>query len=278
MQPRSSVSGRHGPSLAAVLTALLVVLSALSARAADAQVAVAANFAAPMQQIAAEFARDTGHRVQVVTGATGNLYAQITNGAPFDVLLAADEKTPARMEAEKLAVPGTRFTYAVGRLVLWSATPGFVDGRGDVLRRGVFQHLAVANPKLAPYGAAAIEVLGALGLAEALRPKIVEGESIAQAAQFVASGSVELGFVALSQVAVPGAAPVGSFWVVPERFHSPIRQQAVLLARAVANPAARALCDYLRGPRAQAVIQAYGYALEDSAARAAADLAPAPSK
>jgi molybdate transport system substrate-binding protein len=248
---------------------MVFVLAPALGRAADARVAVAANFVAPMQQIAGEFTRDTGHHVQIVPGATGNLYAQIANGAPFDVLLSADEKTPARLEAENLGVSGTRFTYAVGRLVLWSATVGFVDARGDVLRRGGFQHLAVANPKLAPYGEAAMEVLSALGLTDVVRPRIVEGESIAQAAQFVASGSAELGFVALSQVAAPGAAQVGSFWIVPTRFHAPIRQQALLLARGAANPAARALCDYLAGAKARRIIESYGYGLEELAPRPA---------
>jgi molybdate transport system substrate-binding protein len=261
---------RIGPALA---VALAVLFATLRASAADTRVAVAANFAAPMQQIAAEFARDTGHRAQIVTGATGNLYAQIANGAPFDVLLAADEKTPARLEAEKLAVFGTRFTYAIGRLVLWSTTPGYVDARGDVLRRGDFRHLAIANPKLAPYGAAAMEVIASLGMTDALRTKIVEGESIAQAAQFVASASAELGFVALSQVAAPGAPAPGSYWIVPGRFYSPLRQDAVILARGAANPAARALADYLRTPKARNIIAGYGYVLDDAGPRAA-DLAP----
>lgn len=232
------------------------------ARASETDVAVAANFAAPMQRIAGEFEHDTGHRVKTVVGATGNLYAQIANGAPFDVLLAADEKTPSRLEAEKLALAGSRFTYAIGRLVLWSATPGFVDERGDVLRRGAFQRLAVANAKLAPYGAAAMEVIDALGLTDALRPKLVEGENIAQTAQFVGLGSVELGFVALSQVIAPGSPTVGSYWVVPERLHAPIRQQAVLLARGIANPAARAFVEYLKGAKARSVIRAYGYTFD----------------
>lgn len=246
----------------AVLLCLSLLTATTRALAGDVQVAVAANFAGPMQRIAAEFARDTPHKALVVTGATGGLYAQIRNGGPFDVLLAADAATPRRLEAEGLAVAGSRFTYALGKLVLWSAQPGFVDGAGEVLQRGRFRHLAVANPKLAPYGAAAMEVIAALGLTESVRPKILSGESIAQVAQFVATGNAELGFVALSQVAPPDQPVLGSYWLVPARLYSPIQQDAVLLARGATNPAARALCEYLKGAKAREVIRAYGYALE----------------
>jgi molybdate transport system substrate-binding protein len=264
---RSFLPSRALLGWALALAAAFLVAS--PAAAAETQVAVAANFAAPMQQIAADFEHETGHRVRIVTGATGNLFAQIENGAPFDVFLAADESAPARLEADRFAAAGSRFTYAVGRLVLWSATPGFVDGRGDVLRRVAFRHLAVANPKLAPYGAAAMQVLDALALLEALRPKIVEGENVGQTAQFVASGSAEVGFVALSQVVTPAGPVAGSYWVVPGRLYSPIRQQAVLLGRAASNPAARALVDYLRGARALSIIRGYGYALADDVERPA---------
>jgi molybdate transport system substrate-binding protein len=243
-----------------LLFALLTV--AAPVRAADVQVAVATNFAGPMQRIAAEFAKDTKHNAIVVTGATGTLYAQIRNGAPFEVLLAADARTPKKLEAEGLAVPGSTFTYALGRLVLWSAQPDFVDGAGEVLSRGRFQHVAIANPTLAPYGAAAIEVIDALGLSDSLRPKLLSGESVAQVAQFVATGNAELGFVALSQVAAPGQRVVGSYWLVPARLYSPIRQEALLLQRGANNQAARAICEYLKSAKARDLIRSYGYALE----------------
>jgi molybdate transport system substrate-binding protein len=232
-----------------------------SAAAAEVQVAVAANFMAPMQKIAAAFAADTGNQAVVTTGATGTLFAQIEEGAPFEVLLAADRATPAKLETDGFAVTGTRFTYVQGVLVLWSARADYVDSAGAVLRRGDFQHLAIANPKLAPYGAAAMEALGALGLVDALRPRLVQGESIAQTHQFVASGNAELGFVALSQIIVPGGTRSGSYWVVPARLHAPIRQDAVLLRKGAGNPAARALCDYLKSPHARDVMGAYGYEL-----------------
>jgi molybdate transport system substrate-binding protein len=241
---------------------LALLTAAAPVRATDVQVAVASNFAVPMQHIAAEFAKDTKQNAIVVTGATGTLYAQIRNGAPFEVLLAADAATPRKLETEGLAVPGSIFTYAVGRLVLWSAQPDFVDAAGDVLRRGHFRHVAIANPALAPYGAAAIEVIDALGLADSLRPKLLSGESVAQVAQFVATGNAELGFVALSQVVAPGQAVAGSYWLVPTRLYSPIEQDAVLLQRGATNPAARALCEYLRSTKARDLIRSYGYALE----------------
>jgi len=240
---------------------LCVVACARRVQAAEVQVAVAANFAGPMQQIAVRFASDTGHKAVVASGSTGRLLAQIENGAPFDVLLAADETAPTKLERDGFAVPGSRFTYATGRLVLWSAKPGYVDPAGAVLARGDFRHVALADPRLAPYGAAAVEVLRALGLLEALRPRFVLGESVAQAHQFVATGNAELGFVALSQLDFPGAAPVGSRWLVPASLHPPILQDAVLLRRGEANPAARALCEYLRSPRTKELIRAWGYGL-----------------
>lgn len=237
---------------------LAVVLSAAApARAAEVQVAVASNFTAPMQRIAAEFERDTGHRARLAFGSSGKFYSQIRNGAPFQVFLSADAETPARLEQDGLAVPGSRFTYAVGTLVLWSATPGYVDGEGAVLRQGGFRHLALANPRHAPYGRAAVEALERLGLQ--LQPKFVQGENIAQAHQFVATGNAELGFVALSQVLRDGRIGTGSAWVVPASLHGPIRQDAVLLAAGRGNAAAEALVRYLRGEKARAVIRAFGY-------------------
>lgn len=247
---------------AAVCFALAAMgLVASAAHAGEVQVAVAANFTAPAQRVAAEFERDTGHRALLSFGASGRFYAQIKNGAPFAVFLSADEATPLRLEAEGAAVPGSRFTYAIGRLALWSAQPGRVDTEGAVLQRGNFAHLAIANPKTAPYGAAAVEVLAALGVLEGLKPKLVQGENIAQAQQFVASGNAELGFVALSQVWRDGKLSEGSVWVVPTRLHAPIRQDAVLLLAGRDKPAAQALLSYLKGDKARALIRSFGYEL-----------------
>ncbi|MCQ4274423.1 molybdate ABC transporter substrate-binding protein [Stutzerimonas degradans] len=239
-------------------SALLLCLS-FTASADEVQVAVAANFTAPMQKIAEAFARDTGHRAVLAFGATGKFYAQINNGAPFDVLLAADEQTPQRLEDEGQGVAGSRFTYAIGSLVLWSAREGYVDPQGRVLADGDFRHLALANPKTAPYGAAALQTLEKLGLRERLQPRFVQGENIAQTHQFVASGNAELGFIALSQVVEDGRIARGSAWRVPADQHQPIRQDALLLQRGEHNPAARALLDYLRSASAVALIRAYGY-------------------
>jgi molybdate transport system substrate-binding protein len=233
------------------------------AQAAEVSVAVAANFAAPMQRIAIAFAQDSGHRAVLSTGSTGKLYAQVRHGAPFQLLLAADADAPARLEAEGLAVAGTRATYALGRLALWSAQAGRVDGQGAVLRSGSFERLAVADPKLAPYGRAAVEVMAALGLREALAPRLVQGESIAQAYQFVATGNATLGFVALSQVFADGRLTRGSAWLVPGPLYSPIRQDAVLLNPGQDQPAAAALLRYLQGEKARAIIRGHGYALPD---------------
>ena len=239
---------------------LWVLFAVGVAHAAEVSVAVATNFTAPMQKIAARFEQDTGHKAVLAFGSTGRFYAQIRNGAPFQVLLAADDETPARLEREGVGVPGSRFTYATGRLVLWSSQPGLVDAQGEVLRSGRVDRLALADPKLAPYGAAAIETLGALGVLEALRPRFVQGENIAQAHQFVATGNAALGFVALSQVFSDGRLTSGSAWVVPAHLHAPIRQDALLLEKGRDNPAATALLQYLRGDKARAVLRSYGYA------------------
>jgi molybdate transport system substrate-binding protein len=241
---------------------LLMLLSALGATAVQADevsVAVAANFTAPMNAIAAEFARDTGHIAKPAFGATGKFYAQIKNGAPFQMLLSADDETPAKLEKEGLTVAGSRFTYAVGTLVLWSAKPGVVDAKGEVLRTGGFNKLALANPKLAPYGKAAVEVLSGMGLLEGLSAKFVQGENIAQTYQFASTGNAELGFVALSQVMKDGKIGNGSAWIVPSKLHTPIRQDAVILATGKGNAAAAALVKYLRSDKAKAIIRAYGY-------------------
>jgi molybdate transport system substrate-binding protein len=232
-----------------------------SAQAADVSVAVAANFTAPMQRIAAAFGQDTGHKAILAFGSTGQFYAQIKNGAPFQILLSADDETPARLEREGLGVSGTRFTYAIGKLVLWSRQPGLVDDKGDVLRTGKFEHIALADPKLAPYGAAAVEVLNGLGLMSSLAQKVVQGENIAQTYQFVATGNAELGFVALSQVFADGKLTQGSAWMVPASLHAPIRQDAVVLGSGMDNVAAAALMAYLRSDKARAIIRSFDYDL-----------------
>lgn len=236
-----------------------LLFAVCTAHADEVQVAVAANFTAPAKFLAAAFEKDSGHKAQLSFGGTGKFYAQIRNGAPFEVLLAADDETPARLEAEGAAVAGTRFTYATGRLVLWSAKPGYVDDQGAVLQKGDFKHLAIANPKLAPYGAAAIEALGALKRLNAVQAKFVQGENIAQTHQFVASGNAELGFVALSQVMQDGRLASGSAWIVPGRLHQAIRQDAVLLEKGRGKPAAAAWLKYLTGNTAQAIIKSFGY-------------------
>ncbi|WP_313602336.1 molybdate ABC transporter substrate-binding protein [Comamonas jiangduensis] len=240
-----------------------LIAAALWAGAAHADtisVAVASNFTAPMQKIAAEFAKDTGHKAELSFGATGKFYAQINHGAPFGVLLAADDTTPAKIASEGKGVAASRFTYAVGQLVLWSKQDGYVDAQGAVLKTGKFQHVAIANPKLAPYGLAAEQTLTQLGLLEQIKPKFVQGENIGQTYQFAATGNAELGFVALSQVMVDGKIKSGSAWMVPAAMHEPIRQDAIILNNAKDNAAAKALMDYLRGDKARAIISAYGYA------------------
>ena len=241
-----------GPALA-----LLVLLAAGPVLAGEVSVAVAANFTAPANEIAAAFAKAGGDKAVMSFGASGQFYAQIANGAPYQVLLSADAERPAKAEKDGLAVPGTRFTYAVGKLVLWSRTPGLVDPAGAVLAKGGFQKLAIADPTAAPYGSAAVQTMKALGVYEKLRPKIVQGASITQALQFVDTGAAELGFVALSQVVDQQG---GSRWLVPEADHEPIVQQAVLLKTGADNPAAKAFLVFLRSARARAIIEKYGYA------------------
>ena len=243
----------------AVMVIVFAGLCSASLQAAEVQVAVAANFAVPLRKIAEDFSRHSGHTLRVSSGATGKLYAQIVNGAPFEVFLSADSTTPERLEKEGQVVAGSRYTYAVGRLVLWSAQAGVVDEKGEILNTGPFRYLALANPKTAPYGAAAIEVLEARGLYARLQDKYVQGENIAQTHQFVASGNAEIGFVALSQVWQDGKLTGGSAWRVPPELHAPIRQDAALLKRGEANAAARAFLDYLKSEPARRVIAAYGY-------------------
>jgi molybdate transport system substrate-binding protein len=242
-------------------TLLAAAATALHApvHAAEVQVAVAANFAAPLARIGEAFTAATGHTLKVSSGATGKFYAQVVAGAPFQVLVAADDTTPKKLVAEGHAVAGSSFTYAIGKLVLWSAQPGFVDAQGAVLASDKVRHLAIANPKVAPYGAAALQVLRARGLQDTLATKLVTGESIAQAYQFVTTGNAEVGFVALSQVLVPGKPPAGSWWLVPQSLYAEIRQDAVLLKAGEKNPAARALLEFLKSDAARQTIRDFGY-------------------
>ena len=237
-----------------------------TAKAEEVTVAVAANFTAAMQKIAQAFEQDTGHKALLAFGATGKFYAQIKNGAPFSVLLSADDETPARLEKEGVAVAGTRFTYAIGRLALWSKNASLVDDKGQVLlsntaAKNSFKKLAIADPKLAPYGAAAMEVIERMGVIAKVRPKLVQGDSIGQAFQFVMTENAALGFVALSQISIDGRITQGSAWVVPQNLYTPLKQDAVLLPLGKDNAAALALMKYMRTDRAQTIIRTYGYTL-----------------
>lgn len=238
---------------------LLALLLSPAVQAGEVAVAVAANFTVPMQKIAAQFTADTGHKAVLAFGSTGKFYAQIQHGAPFDVLLAADQDTPTRLENQGWGAQ--RFTYAMGKLVLWSRQPGRVDDRGDVLHAAPLARMALADPKLAPYGAAALEVMQRLGVLAAWRERQVLGENIAQTYQFVATGNAPLGWVALSQVWENGRLREGSGWVVPAHLYAPLRQDAILLRRGQGNPAALALMTYLRGDKARAQVRAHGYEL-----------------
>ncbi len=233
--------------------------AATSCMADEVQVAVAANFAEPIKAVAAVLQKTTGHTLQATLGATGKLYAQIKNGAPFEVFLAADTATPAKLEAEGMAQPGSRFTYATGKLVLWSADAAKIDAQGAILKSGNFRKLAYASPKVAPYGAAAVQTMEKLGLTAALTPKLVQGESIGQTYNFVHTGNAELGFVALSQVLVGGQLKGGSMWLVPQTLYAPIQQDAVVLQRGANNPAAQALVKLLQSPNIKDLIRSYGY-------------------
>jgi molybdate transport system substrate-binding protein len=225
--------------------------------------AVASNFTQPMSEIAEAFEKATGHSAKLSFGSSGKFVAQFENGAPFEVFLSADAEKPAQLEKAGLAVAGSRFTYAIGKLVLWSAKPGYVDEQGRILEQGGFKHLALADPKLAPYGEASVEVLKNKGLFEKIKPLFVLGENISQTHQFISTGNAELGFIALSQVIEDGKIAEGSAWAVPENLHSPIRQDAVLLDKGKNNPAAAALLQFLKSAEARAIIQKYGYSLAD---------------
>jgi len=243
------------------LIAFLLAFAASFTHAGEVQVAVAANFAGPLAKIGEGFTAATGHVLKVSSGATGKFYAQVVAGAPFEVLIAADDETPQKLIAEGHAVAGSNFTYAIGKLVLWSAQPGFVDDQGAVLASDKVKHVAIANPKVAPYGAAAMDVIKARGLTVKVTPRLVTAESIAQAYQFAFTGNAEVGFVALAQVAVPGKPAVGSYWLVPSGLYGEIRQDAALLKAGEKNPAASALLAYLKSEAAKQLIRDHGYGL-----------------
>jgi len=238
------------------LAVVLLAVVAPPALAAETQVAVAANFTQPAREIAAAFKSATGHTATLSFGSSGQFYAQMAHGAPYEIFLSADADRPKRAEQDGLGVAGSRFTYAIGRLVLYSKTPGLVDGAGAVLGKGGFNKVAIADPAGAPYGVAAVQTMQKLGVYNAVKPKIVMGSSIAQTYQFVETGAAELGFVALSQVInVAG----GSRWLVPTSDHAMIDQQAILLYPGKDNAAAKAFLAFLKGPQAVAIIKKYGY-------------------
>ncbi|WP_374407506.1 molybdate ABC transporter substrate-binding protein [Hydrogenophaga sp.] len=238
-----------------------VCAAPLSGWAAEAQVAVAANFAEPIKAVAAVLQKTTGHTLKVSTGASGAFYTQIRNGAPFDVFLSADNERPEMLEKDGLAQTGTRFTYATGKLVLWSAKPGRVDDKGAVLKAVDLGKVAYANPKTAPYGAAAVQVMEKLGVKDAIAPRLVQGESIGQAFTFVKTGNADVGFVAMSQVLEGGKLKEGSMWVIPQAQYDLIRQDAVLLKKGADNEAAKALLKLLQSPNIKDLIRSYGYDL-----------------
>lgn len=244
-----------------VLATLWFALFVSAANAGEVTAAVAANFTVPVKQIAELFQKETGHTVKLSFGSSGKFTSQIKEGAPFDVFLAADERNPKLLEKEGLAVEGSRFVYALGKLVLWSAQPGFVDDKGYVLRKGQFNKIAYADPKLAPYGLAAKETLEDLGLWTVVQSKLVTGESITQTYQFAATGNAELAFIALSQITKDGKVTEGSSWIVPAHLYNPIKQSAVQLTAAKNKAAAEAFMKYLKSEKAVAIIRSFGYEL-----------------
>ena len=244
--------------LSRLVAALLLMLASTWSVADEIRVAVASNFANTLKVIASNFEAASGHKVKLSIGSTGKHYAQIHHGAPFDVFFAADSKRPALLEAEGAALPGSRFTYAIGRLVLWSPRDGYVDAQGKILETGNFQHLAMANPRLAPYGKAAQEVLEYRGLWEILKSRAVLGENIAQTFQFVKSGNAWLGFVAWSQIKRPGQAVSGSYWNIPADLYTPIEQQAVLLN---GSKAAQEFVRFVQSEESRQLIRSFGYDL-----------------
>jgi len=251
----------HLYRFAARLCVTVAMLAAClpAARAGEATVAVAASFSGVLTELARRFEADSGNHIVRVVGSSGKLASQILNGAPFDIFLSADEARPAAVIARGMAAPGDRFTYAIGRLVLWSADPGRLAGGGEAYLKGPGQgRLSLANPKLAPYGAAAMQTLHALGLAETLKARLVYGENVAQAFAMARSGAAEAGFVAWSEALSPEGAK-GSSWLVPDKLYAPLRQDGLLLKHGKDNPAARAFVAFLGSKWARSVIDTHGF-------------------
>lgn len=246
-----------------VSLALTMLLLCQASWAATVLVAVASDFTKPMAEITAEFEKSTGHSAKLSFGSSGKFFAQIENGAPFEVYLSASEKYPLELEKSGFAVADSHFIFAIGKLVLWSKMDNYVDAQGQILATGSFQHLAIADPSHAPYGVVAVEVLKNMGLLDKLQPLFVQGENIAQTFQFVSTGNADLGFVAFAQVIDidNGKIGSGSGWIVPDNLHSPFRQMAVLLKTGAKNPAAHALLAFLKSPPALAIIEKYGFGL-----------------
>ncbi len=247
-------------SLHITIAALALIVSTLTS-AAEVKVAVAANFAQTLKEISTVFEKDTGHKLAITQGSTGKLYAQISQGAPFEVFLSADDETPEKLITEGKAITGTRFTYAIGRLALWSPKPDLVDEGGQVLKTDKFRYLAIANARVAPYGRAAVQVMQKLGVLASIEPRVVQGESITQTFQFVSTGNAQLGFVALSQINENGKIKSGSAWIVPENMHEQLRQDAVLLNPGKDSAGASAFLNFLKSDKAKKIIAAHGYQL-----------------
>ena len=242
-----------------LVISLLGTLLVTHVHAAEVKVAVAANFAKTLEEITVQFEKDTGHKILATPGATGKFYAQIVNGAPFEVFISADDETPRKLAKEAKAIAETQFTYAIGTLALWSPDTNLVDQGGGVLKTDKFKFIAIANAKVAPYGQAAVQTMLKLGLLTKLEPRVVQGENIAQTYQFVTSGNAQLGFVALSQITENGKVKSGSAWIVPQEFHDQIKQDAILLNNGKDSIAAKALLDYLKSDKAKKIIASYGY-------------------
>ena len=243
------------------IAVIILVLASGPIQADRLRVAVASNFSNAAKALATRFEDLSGHEVILVKGSSGKHYAQIRNGAPFDLFFSADTLRSSRLIDDGLAMPGSGLTYAVGRLVLWSPDPGLVDDQGAALETGDFRHLAIANPKLAPYGKAAMETLKARQLWNTIRSNLVQGENIGQTFQFVSTGHAELGFVAWSQIKQPGKPIKGSFWLVPRGLHQPIAQYAVRLTE---KAAAREFMNFVKSPQGHALIESYGYETLDA--------------
>jgi molybdate transport system substrate-binding protein len=243
------------------ITLAFLLSISFSINATELKVAVAANFAQTLKEISIVFEKDTGHKLAITQGSTGKLYAQISQGAPFEVFLSADDETPEKLVTEGKAINGTRFTYAIGRLALWSPKPDLVDEGGQVLKTDKFRFLAIANARVAPYGRAAVQVMQKLGVLASIEPRVVQGESITQTFQFVSTGNAQLGFVALSQISENGKIKSGSAWIVPENMHEQLRQDAVLLNPGKDSAAATALLNFLKSDKAKKIIAAHGYQL-----------------